>query len=205
MRNGCRVALVVPLVVAVSAVPALAYADDTGTTSPPTMTSAPGPKPGTEPEEAPVREIDAAVREVDAGVADIVMSSTDLEGKARIEERPDEIKVTLDTTLLFEKDSAKLRSKSDGRLNEVAERLAEAGPGSLSIVGYTDDLGSAQHGLVLSRRRAAAVAEVLKPHLDEEDVAIDVVGKGEADPAVPNDSEAHRRLNRRVELTFKSD
>jgi outer membrane protein OmpA-like peptidoglycan-associated protein len=30
-----------------------------------------------------------------------------------------------------------------------------------------------------------------------------VVGKGEADPAVPNNSERNRRLNRRVEITFR--
>jgi flagellar motor protein MotB len=30
-----------------------------------------------------------------------------------------------------------------------------------------------------------------------------VTGKGEAEPAVPNDSEPNRRRNRRVELTYE--
>jgi peptidoglycan-binding protein ArfA len=69
------------------------------------------------------------------------------------------------------------------------------------IVGYTDDLGSAQHGLVLSRRRAAAVARVLRPQLDKTDYTFSVSGRAEADPAVPSTSEKNRKLNRRVELT----
>ena len=70
-------------------------------------------------------------------------------------------------------------------------------------MGYTDDLGSAQHGLVLSRQRAAAVAGVLRPQLDQTDYPFSVSGRGEADPAVPNDSEKNRKLNRRVELTYR--
>lgn len=69
--------------------------------------------------------------------------------------------------------------------------------------GLTDDLGSAQHGLVLSRRRAAAVARVLRPQLDKSDYPFSVSGRGEADPAVPNTSEKNRKLNRRVELTYR--
>ena len=70
------------------------------------------------------------------------------------------------------------------------------GPGRVSIVGYTDDLGSAHHGLVLSRQRAAAVARVLQPKLDKADYTFRVSGRGEADPAVPNTSEKNRKLNR---------
>jgi hypothetical protein len=60
-----------------------------------------------------------------------------------------------------------------------------------------------QHGLVLSRRRAAAVAQVLRPNLDKADYPFSVSGRGEADPAVPNTSEKNRRLNRRVEWTYR--
>ena len=85
----------------------------------------------------------------------------------------------------------------------MADVLDRRGPGRVTIVGYTDDLGTARHGLVLSRRRAAAVARVLRPRLDKTDYSFKVSGRGEADPAVPNISERNRKLNRRVELTYQ--
>jgi flagellar motor protein MotB len=96
-------------------------------------------------------------------------------------------------------------SRTCGRSLSVSSlpRLQRRGRGKITIVGYTDDLGSAQHGLVLSRRRAAAVARVLRPNLDEADYPFSVSGRGEADPAVPNTSEKNRKLNRRVELTYR--
>ncbi len=72
----------------------------------------------------------------------------------------------------------------------------------MRLVGYTDDLGSKARGRVLSRQRAAAVAGVLRPLLPVARYPFTVVGRGEADPAVPNTSEPNRKLNRRVELTY---
>ena len=113
------------------------------------------------------------------------------------------MKVRLSSEVLFPKDSARLRASARGRLIELADVLGRRGPGRVAIVGYTDDLGTAQPGLALSRRRAAAVAQVLRPQLDKADYPFRVSGRGEADPAVPNTSEKNRKLNRRVELTYK--
>jgi outer membrane protein OmpA-like peptidoglycan-associated protein len=70
------------------------------------------------------------------------------------------------------------------------------------IVGCTDDLGSAAHGLTLSRQRAAAVAAFLRPRLPATDLPFTIAGRGEADPAAPNTDETNRRKNRRVELSY---
>ncbi|MGN6129784.1 MAG: OmpA family protein [Nocardioidaceae bacterium] len=145
----------------------------------------------------------APVVDVVAPVVDISFATADLAGAARVEEAPREVKVVLSSEVLFDKDSARLRPRVQARLREVASDLERHGPGRLAIVGYTDDLGSAAHGLDLSRRRAGAVAAALRPLLDRSSYSFSVTGKGEADPAVPNDSEAHRRLNRRVEVTFR--
>jgi outer membrane protein OmpA-like peptidoglycan-associated protein len=152
----------------------------------------PTPPPGG----APIRDIVAPVR-------DIVVPTADLEGAARVDESEKQVKVRLNAEVLFPKDSAKLRSGVRGRLTELADGFERRGPGRLVIVGYTDDLGTAQHGRVLSRRRAAAVARVLRPQLDKADYPFKVYGRGEADPAVPNTSEKNRKLNRRVELTYR--
>lgn len=147
---------------------------------------------------------DAPVRGIIAPVRDISVNTTDLKGGARVEESPDRVDVRLDSTVLFAKDRAQLLPGARARLTQVAGRLKAKGPGAVRIVGYTDDLGSAQHGLVLSRERARAVAGALRPRLPSGDYRFTVQGRGEADPAVPNDSEAHRRVNRRVELTYRT-
>jgi outer membrane protein OmpA-like peptidoglycan-associated protein len=150
-------------------------------------TSPPGP---------PARTIVAPVR-------DIVVPTSDLKGAARVDESEKQVKIRLNAEVLFPKDSARLRPGVRGRLAELAQVIDRRGPGRVSIVGYTDDLGSAHHGLVLSRQRAAAVARVLQPKLDKADYTFRVSGRGEADPAVPNTSEKNRKLNRRVELTHR--
>lgn len=157
------------------------------------------------PDNAPVVDAVKPVAEIVAPVLDIERNTSDLQGAARVEEQEDEIKVTLSSEVLFGKDSAVLRGQARARLREIAEQLESKGPGPLAITGYTDDLGSAQHGLVLSRQRAQSVARALRPLLDKQDYPFRIAGKGEADPAVSNSSEANRQLNRRVELSYRPD
>lgn len=145
----------------------------------------------------------APVLDVVAPVLDIQFGTTDLRREARVETRPDLLRVTLDATVLFRKDSADIRASARGRLSEVAVELKQRGPGTLTITGYTDDLGSARHGLVLSRQRARAVAAVLRADLPDSAYSYRIEGRGEADPAVPNTSEANRKINRRVVLVFR--
>jgi outer membrane protein OmpA-like peptidoglycan-associated protein len=146
---------------------------------------------------------DAPTRDVVAPVRDLSVPTSDLRGAARVNESEKQVKVRLNSEVLFPKDSARLRPGVRGRLSQVADVLGRRGPGRVTIVGYTDDLGTAHHGLVLSRKRAAAVARVLRPRLNKVDYPFKVYGRGEADPAVPNTSEKNRKLNRRVELTYK--
>ena len=125
-------------------------------------------------------------------------------GDQRIDSTPKKTTITLDSTVSFGKDSAKITSAARARLESVATRLKAKGAGSLAVTGYTDDLGSAAHGLTLSRQRAAAVASVLRGKLPSSDNSFTVVGKGEADPAVPNTSEANRKINRRVVVVYQA-
>lgn len=142
------------------------------------------------------------VRDIVAPVLDIETGISDLQGAARVEESQKQIKVTFSSSVLFAKDSAKLQSGALGRLGEVSDQLRKKGPGTVKIVGYTDDLGSAEHGQILSRQRAQAVATFLRRRLPKAEFPFTVAGKGEADPAVPNDSEANRQKNRRVALSY---
>lgn len=145
---------------------------------------------------------DAPVLAVEAPVVDIEFSTSDLQRAVRVDESTSRVRVTLDATVLFGKDRSTIRPGAARRLNDVAKALRSRGPGEVRIVGYTDDLGSAAHGLDLSRRRARAVAGALRRDLPASSYPFTVVGKGEADPVVPNTSEASRRINRRVVVTY---
>lgn len=145
----------------------------------------------------------APVLTIVAPVLDLQFGESDLQREARVEQQPRRTRITLDSTVLFAKDSARINSRARGRLSEVARQLKGQGTGSVQVTGYTDDLGSAAHGRTLSRQRAGAVARVLRGDLPSASYPMTVVGKGEADPAVPNTSEANRKINRRVVVVYQ--
>jgi outer membrane protein OmpA-like peptidoglycan-associated protein len=147
----------------------------------------------------------APVAPVLAPVLDLRTGTQDQAGAATVEESARATRVRLDSTLLFARDSAALRPGAARRLREIADRIGARGAGRVTVTGYTDDLGSRQHGLELSRSRAAAVAGVLRSRLPSAGFPVTVRGRGEDDPAVPNTSEANRRRNRRVLLTYLQD
>lgn len=77
--------------------------------------------------------------------------------------------------------------------------------GTLSVVGYTDDTGTEDINLKLSKERAETVAGMVKNVVkNADDIKIETVGRGETNFVVPNDSEENRKLNRRIEFEFKA-
>jgi len=144
---------------------------------------------------------------ITAEVLDITTTVESLDGTEAEEDTPTAHTVILTSDVLFAEDSARLSVRARARLAALAEQIRAGGgvTGALRVNGYTDDQGSAAHGLVLSRARAAAVKSVLGPALPG--ISIVTRGYGEADPRVPNivagkPSEANRAKNRRVEITY---
>ncbi|MFE7776229.1 OmpA family protein [Streptomyces sp. NPDC057445] len=76
----------------------------------------------------------------------------------RREDTTGQTTVTLGARILFGKDSATLTAAARTRIRAVAGEIRSWHATKATIVGYTDDLGSAAHGLTLSRRRAEACA-----------------------------------------------
>lgn len=101
----------------------------------------------------------------------------------------------------FDKDS--LRSESGNTLDEIAELLNGDKSLRLSIVGHTDNQGSEDYNLDLSRRRAGSVVAALVRDRGIDSSRLDARGAGASEPIVANDSDSNRAINRRVELIGK--
>lgn len=78
--------------------------------------------------------------------------------------------------------------------------------GTLSVLGYTDDTGTEEINLKLSKERANTVSNIVKTVVkNPEDIKVETVGKGETNFKVPNDTDENRKLNRRIEFEFKAE
>ena len=112
--------------------------------------------------------------------------------------------VTLKSDLAFGFNSATLSPQAKLAIQHVAQQVKAAGlTGSIYVDGYTDNLGSASYGLVLSRRRADAVSHYLGSQLvGVSGISIVSIGHGEANPIADNSTAAGRQANRRVTITL---
>lgn len=114
----------------------------------------------------------------------------------------------VNTDVLFAFDSSRLSSSARSVLVSVVRELSEAKPGAVSIVGYTDSIGTAAYNLGLSRRRAVSVEAYLEANVHNQRLAYHATGRGEADAVAPNklpngqDNPTGRQKNRRVVITY---
>lgn len=99
----------------------------------------------------------------------------------------------------FDFDSDVLRPESKPTLDKVAAILEARADWKFSVEGHTDNIGGQPYNQRLSERRAAAVVAYLaKAGIDA--ARLSSRGYGFSRPVAPNDSEAERAQNRRVEL-----
>ncbi|MCR4417255.1 MAG: OmpA family protein [Ignavibacteria bacterium] len=99
----------------------------------------------------------------------------------------------------FKKNSAEILQESLPVLQQVLEVLKSSSNINIRIEGHTDNVGSAEYNLKLSRERADAVKEFLIKNGIEQN-RISIIGKGEEFPIADNETEIGRSLNRRVEI-----
>lgn len=116
----------------------------------------------------------------------------------------DELKVTVKNEILFDFDSASLRSSSRDELREMADVFDRYGDTTIVVAGHTDSTGSSTYNQRLSNRRANAVANYLED-LGVSGSRLDAVGYGESQPKSSNDSASGRQRNRRVELYVRAN
>ncbi|SCD48066.1 Outer membrane protein OmpA [Streptomyces sp. BpilaLS-43] len=136
-------------------------------------------------------------------VLDIKSVVEDLGGEERREDTNADIKFALQAEVLFGKDSAKLSSDANSRINAIAAEIKNQDAKKVRVFGFTDNLGSSEHGDVLSKERAEAVHNVLDASLAGTGITFEIRGYGEQYPIADNSSEEGRKKNRRVEVSFQ--
>ncbi len=99
----------------------------------------------------------------------------------------------------FENNSFALSSSSFEELDRLILLLRDNPEINIEISAHTDNIGSSYYNNILSNKRAQSVMD----YLVENQISrgrIVVKGYGFSKPLVPNDTEEHRAINRRVEF-----
>ncbi|MFJ4549203.1 OmpA family protein [Streptomyces sp. NPDC088817] len=173
--------------------------------------SGPSVPPGTEPSaSAPVKvdpsdpdlKLPEGATLAEPKVLDIKSVVEEQGGEERREDTNTDVTFALQAEVLFAKDSAKLSSQAKSRIDTIAQEIKKQKPSQVRVFGFTDNLGTHAHGVVLSKQRANAVQDVLSQELNDANITFDVRGYAEQYPIADNSTEDGRKKNRRVEVTF---
>ena len=107
--------------------------------------------------------------------------------------------VGFDKTVHFDFNSYEILSEDTTSLNAVADLLTIFFDARLLLIGHTDDVGSDEYNMDLSRMRARSVANYLNMHGIENERII-TEGRGKRQPVTREQTDVARRKNRRVEF-----
>jgi OmpA-OmpF porin, OOP family len=102
--------------------------------------------------------------------------------------------------IYFDTDKAVVKPESAPTLAEIAKLMAAQPELHVFIVGHTDNQGTYDYNMDLSKRRAAAVAAALAKSYGVAGARMQTAGVGFLAPVASNASDEGRAQNRRVEL-----
>ncbi len=100
----------------------------------------------------------------------------------------------------FDTGKSEIKPESDAAIAEIAKLLQNLPALKLYVVGHTDNEGTFESNLTLSKQRAAAVAERLASKHGIEPSRLIPHGVGSLSPVATNSTEEGKAKNRRVEL-----
>ncbi|MFI6472290.1 MULTISPECIES: OmpA family protein [unclassified Streptomyces] len=178
-----------------------AYADETPSSP---------PLPGTEATSDPSMKVDGTspnLKLPEGGtlaapkVLDIKSIVEDQGGEERRSDTNTSVTFALQAEVLFAMDSAALSPDANDRIQGIAAEIKKQKATNVRVFGFTDNLGTHEHGVVLSKERADAVQKALSLSLGP-DVTFEIRGYAEDYPISDNSTEDGRKKNRRVEVSF---
>ena len=123
---------------------------------------------------------------------------------AQVERVGEGINMTFNSGLLFQINSSALSEAAKTNLEKVAGVFVKYPETNILIEGHTDDTGTPEYNMELSKKRAYSVSE----YLQSKGVSasrMNVKWYGESQPKVPNTTDANRTQNRRVEVAITAN
>ncbi|MDK9737303.1 OmpA family protein [Vibrio sp. D404a] len=102
---------------------------------------------------------------------------------------------------MFATNSTELSADGKAALGPLIAVLQAHPESNVKVVGHTDSTGAAEYNMMISKKRAAAVAA----YIEEQGIdasRITASGEGEENPVATNDTAEGRAMNRRVEATI---
>lgn len=103
--------------------------------------------------------------------------------------------------IFFAYDSFELTPEAKETINSISSILIEI-PTRVEVIGHTDDYGTDEYNLNLSKMRALSVGNQLRAGGINN---ITEIGKGESEPIASNRTAEGRKKNRRVEIKMFSE
>ena len=125
----------------------------------------------------------------------------DLGNDATVTRVDEGVVISFNSGLLFDHNSYELRSQTRENLIKLSTSLKEFKDTDISILGHTDNTGTANYNQELSLQRSNAVSAFLKSN-QIENSRLKNYGFGESDPVASNETDNGRQLNRRVEIVL---
>ena len=177
-----------------------AHADDDPNDPPGTEPSASAPV-DVDPNDPDLKLPDGATL-AQAKVLDIKSVVEEQSGDERREDTNTSVTLALQAEVLFGKDSSKLGAEAKSRIRGIADEIRTQNATRVRVFGFTDDLGSYDHGLQLSKQRATAVHQELLKNVESAEITFNIRGYSEDYPIADNKTEDGRQKNRRVEISF---
>ncbi|HTF27580.1 MAG TPA: OmpA family protein, partial [Flavitalea sp.] len=104
------------------------------------------------------------------------------------------------TGIMFDVNADSIRPESNCVLKELSGILQKNPDIKIKIVGHTDSDGKDAENLELSKKRAAAVKEILIRDFGIDASRMETDGKGETEPVQDNKSKEGKAQNRRVDF-----
>ena len=134
------------------------------------------------------------------GVNNDPLAALDPNNELIVSKTNDYVKIMFRDPMMFASGSSNLQSRAKSKVKKVGQLLANYPQTVVGVAGFTDDQGSYAYNQGLSQRRANTVANIL---------AVNGYPKTKGcsyDKAIaPNNSNANRALNRRVEVYLYAD
>ena len=123
---------------------------------------------------------------------------------AKIERVGEGIKITFNSGILFQTNSAELQPQAKANIEKLATILEKYKDTNILVEGHTDSTGSDAYNQTLSEKRAQSVVQ----YAQGKGVApgrFTVKGYGESQPVAPNATVDGRQANRRVEVAIMAN